>query len=79
MQEAQFLAWIVYAFFVLSLIANVLAFRQILTAKKKNRVKQDYDATMLLHDLTQYNAAVVKIERIDPNEIFWRSPKDKNQ
>ena len=40
-----------------------------------SRERRDYDARMLLHDLTA-GAAIVKVTRIAPEDIMLRSPRD---
>lgn len=33
------------------------------------------DAQQILHDMTAHGQAVVRILPINPNDVFWRSPK----
>lgn len=55
-----------------SLVGNVLL--TIFLLKTKKKANYDADATDLLHDMTVHGQAVVRIFRVDPNDIFLRSP-----
>lgn len=56
----------------LSLAANAALALKLSQFKKHQ--KYTYDARQLVHDLT-VSSAIVEIKRIDPAQIFLRSPK----
>jgi len=57
---------------VCSLVGNVTA---ILFFKKKPPQMNDRTASELLHDLTAYGNALIRIERIAPSDVLLRSPR----
>jgi hypothetical protein len=57
--------------FIVSLIGNISA---ILMWSKRPR-PNDKTASELLHDLTAYGNAIVRIERIAPQDVLLRSPR----
>ena len=63
----------------LSLFSNaILALLSIYfkTRKKQLNTIPDYEATQLMHDLTQKGRSYVEVRRIDPGTMFVRSPLD---
>ncbi len=59
------------ALLILSLVGNVLA---IVFWSKRPR-GDDRSASELLNDLTAYGNALVRIERIAPQDVLLRSPR----
>ena len=59
----------VTALLLISLALNVYLF-------KKRETHKTYDAVNLIHDLTSRKVALVKIERVAPDSVYLRSPKD---
>jgi hypothetical protein len=57
----------------IALIAS-LGINTFLLIKAKKTPKPSYTAEMLMHDLTR-GQAVIRIERVAPEDIFLRSPK----
>jgi hypothetical protein len=53
----------------------ILAF--LVLRKSKVKKTQNYDVTALLRDLTSPGRAMVKIEYVDQNDFFLRSPRDR--
>jgi hypothetical protein len=60
------------ALFVISLVGNVLA---IVLWNRKPQKQNDRTASDLLHDLTAYGNALVRIERVAPTDVLLRSPR----
>jgi len=44
-------------------------------SKLKNNSQKSVEAEQLIHDMTVYGQSIVKILPMNPNDIFWRSPK----
>lgn len=68
---------IVLFFVFLSLICSTAANVYLLiqnTKLKKYQSEPSYEAQQLLHDLTR-GSGLVKITRVDPSEVFLRSPR----
>jgi len=57
---------------IFSLAMNIILVLRL--RRLKTSPKQSVDARQLLHDLTK-GRAIVKIEILDPAELFYRSPK----
>ena len=57
---------------IFSLAMNIILVLRL--RRLKTSPKQSVDARQLLHDLTK-GRAIVKIEILDPSELFYRSPK----
>jgi len=64
------------AIFILSLVLNIALIIRCKHLKKHPPAKQTYDATALMHDITA-GAALVRIVRVNPGDVFVRSPKDR--
>lgn len=62
---------VVSGFLVLSLGLNAFLFFK----SKSPKPQQTYDVRELLHDLT-LGGALVQIKRVDPNDVFLRSPRE---
>jgi hypothetical protein len=60
------------ALFVISFVGNVIA---IILWNRKPKKANDRTANDLLHDLTAYGNALVRIERIAPTDVLLRSPR----
>ena len=65
---------ILTALLVLSLTLNAYLFNQV---KKFKAKPEAYGVAQLLHDLTA-GTSLVKIERVAPEDIFLRSPRDRS-
>lgn len=63
------------ALLVLSLAGNVGLAILLRKSRKKPVETRTITAEALLHDLTA-GAALVRVERINPSDIFLRSPRD---
>ena len=59
----------------LLLISNAI-FVYLYAKKKNKRGLSDYSDLALLSDLVNNHQAMIKITRVDPGNIFLRSPKD---
>ena len=58
--------------FIISVAANIFA---IFNLSRKPEKQNDRTANELLHDLTAYGNALVRIERIAPTDVLLRSPR----
>jgi hypothetical protein len=63
---------ILSALLATSLAANIVA---IVLRKRKCERKQDQTAAELLQDLTMYGNALVRLERISPNDVLLRGSR----
>lgn len=66
------LTGIIAALLVCSFAGNLVA---IMTINKKRKPVNDRTASDLLHDLTAYGNALVRIERVAPTDVLLRSPR----
>lgn len=62
---------IIYVLTGSSLLLNAYQFYQ---STKREKSKMSYDARALLHDLSR-DGAIIRVERIAPEEFFLRSPQ----
>jgi Zn-dependent protease with chaperone function len=58
--------------FIISVAANIFA---VFKLSRKSEKQNDRTASELLHDLTAYGNALVRIERIAPTDVLLRSPR----
>jgi Zn-dependent protease with chaperone function len=58
--------------FIISVAANIFA---VFKLSRKQQKQNDRTASELLHDLTAYGNALVRIERIAPTDVLLRSPR----
>lgn len=65
------LTYLFCALFVISAGFNAYLFIQIKIAPKP---QSDYDARMLLHDLTA-GSGLVRVQRVAPEDVLLRSPR----
>ncbi len=63
---------ILSALFILSLVGNILC---LIFWNKRPQKQNDRTAEELLHDLTAYGNALIKVERIAPQNVLLRSPR----
>jgi len=63
---------ILSALLATSLAGNIVA---IILRKRKCERKQDQTAAELLQDLTMYGNALVRLERISPNDVLLRGSR----
>ena len=54
---------------IISIVINIQYYRN-------RKTHKTYDAVNLIHDLTSRKQTLVKIERVAPDTVFLRSPKD---
>jgi hypothetical protein len=55
------------------LVFGLIHFRQLSKTKRVESI----EAVELLHDLTAHGKMLVKVSRVDPNDVLLRSPRDQ--
>ena len=60
----------------LSILANIALAVALVRAKKKPAIQYTQDAAGILNDLTSPGVALVKVERVAPETVLLRSPRD---
>jgi len=63
---------------LLALLLASVALNAVLVSHRKLKQKSELtqDAAMVLNDLTRSGQTLVRISRIDPDDMFLRSPRD---